>query len=449
MVTQANMAKAKKTTKKKSSATAVLKMNSEKSLRPKGPARDTGKPQPVTSQSSQSRQSSQPGKTSKTVKSEKPIKELKSKSKPIKSKKVVAEIVSDEDLPNETDSVHPLIEEENIKDELHPADLTINDLDSDDLSSDSLSSDRLNSNPIRSAKKKLLKKSATPALIESSSKAISTTDPVQLYLNEIKKYPLLTREQEQELAKKYYETKDPQIAQVLVTSNLRFVVKVAAEYSKFGSKMIDLIQEGNMGLMHAVRDFNPYKGVRLITYAVWWIRGYIMEYLMKQYSLVKIGTTQNQKKLFYQLQKEKEALDALGDSPNLALISSRLGIPEDEVKDMANRLSGRDVSLNAPLDDESKSTLMDVHSADLELPDESLSKKENVGHLSEAIESVRPFLNEKEKIILEERLLSDEPLTLQEIGEKYKITREAVRQAEARLMKKIKDEFFKKESSDT
>ena len=139
----------------------------------------------------------------------------------------------------------------------------------------------------------------------------------------------------------------------------------------------------------------------------------------------------------------------MGDSPNLALISSRLGIPEDEVKDMANRLSGRDVSLNAPLDDESKSTLMDVHSADLELPDESLSKKENVGHLSEAIESVRPFLNEKEKIILEERLLSDEPLTLQEIGEKYKITREAVRQAEARLMKKIKDEFFKKESSDT
>jgi len=446
MVTQANMAKAKKTTKKKSSATAVLKMNSEKSLRPKGPARGTGKPQPVTSKSNQSRQ---PGKTSKIVKSEKTIKELKTKSKPIKSKKVVAEIVSDEDLSNETDSVHPLIEEENIKDELHPADLTINVLDSDNLGSDSLSSDSLSSNPIRSAKKKLLKKSATPALIESSSKAISTTDPVQLYLNEIKKYPLLTREQEQELAKKYYETKDPQIAQVLVTSNLRFVVKVAAEYSKFGSKMIDLIQEGNMGLMHAVRDFNPYKGVRLITYAVWWIRGYIMEYLMKQYSLVKIGTTQNQKKLFYQLQKEKEALDALGDSPNLALISSRLGIPEDEVKDMANRLSGRDVSLNAPLDDESKSTLMDVHSADLELPDESLSKKENVGHLSEAIESVRPFLNEKEKIILEERLLSDEPLTLQEIGEKYKITREAVRQAEARLMKKIKDEFFKKESSDT
>ncbi len=281
----------------------------------------------------------------------------------------------------------------------------------------------------------------------TTSKAISTTtDPIQLYLNEIKKYPLLSREDELEYAKKYHETKDPKLAQILVTSNLRFVVKVAAEYSKFGARMIDLVQEGNMGLMHAVRDFNPYKGVRLITYAVWWIRGYIMEYLMKQYSLVKIGTTQNQKKLFYQLQKEKEALEALGDSPNLALISSRLGIPEDEVKDMAGRLSGRDVSLNAPLDDESKTSLMDMQSEDRELPDVSLAKKEEVGHLTEAIEAIRDQLNEKEKIILEERLLSDEPLTLQEIGEKYKITREAVRQAEARLMKKIKDEFLKKNS---
>ena len=139
--------------------------------------------------------------------------------------------------------------------------------------------------------------------ITLDSKAIATTDPVSMYLAEIRKYPLLTREQEEELAKKYYETKDPLMAQAMVTANLRFVVKVAADYSRFGARMIDLIQEGNMGLMHAVREFNPYKGVRLITYAVWWIRGYIQEYLMKQYALVKIGTTQNQKKLFYQGQK--------------------------------------------------------------------------------------------------------------------------------------------------
>ncbi|MCE3010069.1 MAG: sigma-70 family RNA polymerase sigma factor, partial [Proteobacteria bacterium] len=124
------------------------------------------------------------------------------------------------------------------------------------------------------------------ALALPSDRSITTSDPVQLYLAEIRKYPLLTKEQEAELAKKYYETKDPKAAQALVTANLRFVVKVAAEYSKFGARLIDLIQEGNMGLMHAVREFNPYKGVRLITYAVWWIRGYIQEYLMKQYSLV-------------------------------------------------------------------------------------------------------------------------------------------------------------------
>ena len=139
-------------------------------------------------------------------------------------------------------------------------------------------------------------------------RAIKSSDPLVMYLNEIRKYPLLTREQEADYAKKYFETKDPEIAQRLVKHNLRFVVKVAAEYSKFGAKMIDLIQEGNIGLMHAVREFNPYKGVRLITYAVWWIRGYIQEYMMKQYSLVRIGTTQNQKKLFYNLQKEKEKL---------------------------------------------------------------------------------------------------------------------------------------------
>ena len=130
-----------------------------------------------------------------------------------------------------------------------------------------------------------------------------TTDPLTLYLSEVRKYPVLTREQELELAKKYYDTKDPVLAQTLVKSNLRFVVKIAAEYAKFSSKLIDVIQEGNVGLMHAVKEFNPYKGNRLITYAVWWIRGYIQEYLMRQFSMVRIGTTANQRKLFYQLQR--------------------------------------------------------------------------------------------------------------------------------------------------
>ncbi|HRO67101.1 MAG TPA: sigma-70 family RNA polymerase sigma factor, partial [Pseudobdellovibrionaceae bacterium] len=144
----------------------------------------------------------------------------------------------------------------------------------------------------------------------------SSTDPFVLYMNEVRKYPVLSREEEQVIAKKYFDTKDPEAAQALVKANLRFVVKVAAEYSKFGAKLIDLVQEGNVGLMHAVREFNPYKGNRLITYAVWWIRGYIQEYLMRQYSLVRIGTTQTQRRLFYQLQKQKEALEAMGDHPD-------------------------------------------------------------------------------------------------------------------------------------
>lgn len=292
-----------------------------------------------------------------------------------------------------------------------------------------------------------LHESNLPALAPAEKSATglpATTDPVALYLSEIRKYPLLSREEELSLAKKYYETKDPTIAQRLVTSNLRFVVKIAAEYSKFGARMIDLVQEGNMGLMHAVKDFNPYKGVRLITYAVWWIRGYIQEYLMKQYSMVRIGTTQNQKKLFYQLQKEKEALDALAENPEqLKLLSSRLGIPEDEVKMMAQRMSGRDVSLNQTVGDEGSTTLLDYQKGHQAPPDQELSRQEELSHLTEAIEALRPTLSDREKIILEERILNDEPLTLQEIGEKHGITREAVRQMEARVMKKIKDYYQK------
>ncbi len=275
----------------------------------------------------------------------------------------------------------------------------------------------------------------------TSSRSLTTTDPVTQYMNEVRKYPLLTREQEAELAKHYFETKDPVAAQRLVTSNLRFVVKIAAEYSKFGARLIDLIQEGNMGLMHAVREFNPMKGARLITYAVWWIRGYIQEYLMKQYSLVKIGTTHNQKKLFYQLQREKESLDALGENPDIEAIAERLGIPADEVLSMSQRLKGRDLSLSQPLDDDSKTSMLDfqkVESMDL---DDRLAHEEEIQILREKIDEIRPLLNEREKILLEERLLNDEPLTLQEIGEKYGITREAVRQAEVRLMNKIREKM--------
>ncbi|OFZ30471.1 MAG: RNA polymerase subunit sigma [Bdellovibrionales bacterium RIFCSPHIGHO2_01_FULL_40_29] len=283
------------------------------------------------------------------------------------------------------------------------------------------------------------------ALIPSqkTERGVTTLDPLTLYLAEVRKYPLLTREQEFELAKKYFETKDPAAAQTLVKSNLRFVIKVAAEYAKFSSRMIDVIQEGNVGLMHAVKEYNPYKGARLITYAVWWIKGYIQEYLMRQFSMVRIGTTANQRKLFYQLQKQKQELEKMTSPENIAQLSHKLGIPEDEINEMAKRLSSRDISLDKPTnqsDNDSTtplSTLLRREDGSLPL-DEKLALDEQISLLMRAVDSIRSSLTEKELILLEERILSDEPLTLQEIGDKYKITREAVRQTETRLMKKIK-----------
>lgn len=270
---------------------------------------------------------------------------------------------------------------------------------------------------------------------------VAVTDGLTTYLSELRKYPLLTREEEEKIAKRYFEKGNPKDAELLVTSNLRFVVKVAAEYARFGAKLIDLIQEGNVGLMHAVKEFNPYKGVRLITYAVWWIKGYIQEYLMRQYSMVRIGTTQNQRKLFYNLEKEREKLLHEGMEVTPKLLSSRLGVSEDEIKSMELRLGGRDLSLDQPLDESSKSTLADFEAGD-EMPmDVLMEYHESLSLLQEALEHIRPDLNEKETLLLEQRLLADEPKTLQEIGEEWHVTREAVRQMEVRVMKKLKTAF--------
>jgi RNA polymerase sigma-32 factor len=273
---------------------------------------------------------------------------------------------------------------------------------------------------------------------DARSRGLALADPVALYMAEVRKYPLLTREQEQELAISYRETGDKRAAELLVTSNLRFVVKVAAEYSKFGARLIDLIQEGNVGLMHAVREFNPYKGVRLITYAVWWIRGYIQDHLMRQYSMVRIGTTQAQRKLFYRLQKEKELLESMGEEPSVRLLSSRLGVSESDVETMSQRLQGRDVSLQTSVDESGRTTLLDLESSEETPIDERIGQAEMLTLLQEGIDILKDSLNERELELLEDRLLADEPLTLQEIGEKYGVTREAVRQMENRLLSKIR-----------
>ena len=274
---------------------------------------------------------------------------------------------------------------------------------------------------------------------EDPGKGLASTDPVARYMMEIGRYPLLTREQEQEIARRYRETGDPKAAEMLVTSNLRFVVKVAAEYTKFGAKLIDLVQEGNVGLMHAVKEFNPYKGVRLITYAVWWIRGYIQEFLMRQYSMVRIGTTATQRKLFYQLQREREKLERMGLEHGIAQLSGKLGVPVEDIQDMQSRLSGRDVSLDQSVGEDGSSRMLDLQSeADPIQLDVLLGNREEVGILMQKLEELRPSLNERERFLLNARLLSDEPVTLQEVSDKYGTPREAVRQMEARLLLKIK-----------
>lgn len=273
---------------------------------------------------------------------------------------------------------------------------------------------------------------------KASDGALVTSDPIAQYMSEVRRYPLLTREQEQALAIRYRETGDKRAAEALVTSNLRFVVKVAAEYSKFGARLIDLVQEGNVGLMHAVREFNPYKGVRLITYAVWWIRGYIQDYLMRQYSMVRIGTTQSQRKLFYRLQKEKDLLESMGEEPSVKLLSTRLGVSEADVESMTQRMQGRDVSLQTATDDTGRGTLMDFEASNDVPVDEVIGNHEMLSLLNAGIDELRSSLNDRELELLEDRLLADEPLTLQEIGEKYGVTREAVRQMENRLMLKIR-----------
>ena len=262
-------------------------------------------------------------------------------------------------------------------------------------------------------------------------------DPLNLYLREMAKYPLLSPKEEQLLAQKFYNSKDPQAAKILAQANLRFVVKIAMEYTRFGARLIDLIQEGNIGLLQAIKQFNPYKGVRLITYAVWWIRGYMQEYILRQYSLVRIGKTARQKKLFYQLRKEQaELLNLTPMQPEKALPPPS-GFKEQQ--ELKHRLNLKDISLDQPASPQSSTRLIDLQFAPNDLnPEEQFNLLEEKQIITEAIKKLKPLLSKKELFILNKRLLCEKPLTLQKIGEKYSVSREYIRQIEARLLDKIK-----------
>ena len=264
------------------------------------------------------------------------------------------------------------------------------------------------------------------------------------YLQEISQYELLSREETEELAARFQETGDPEAAYRLVSSNLRLVVKVAMDFQKYWMQnFMDLIQEGNVGLVQATKKFDPYRGVKFSYYAAYWIRAYILKFIMDNWRLVKIGTTQAQRKLFFSLNMEKKLLEAQGFKPDVKLLAERLKVKESEVIEMGQRMDNWDVSLEAPVrsdsDDEQKSFLPQEGPG----VEDIVASQEMRERLTEVLAGLEDKLNDKEKIILAGRLLSDEPQTLQTIADQFGISRERVRQIESNLLKKLKKVFEK------
>lgn len=282
----------------------------------------------------------------------------------------------------------------------------------------------------------------------AADKALVKFDPLQRYLSEISTYKLLTREEERELGIRVREHGDKDAAYALVTSNLRLVVKIALEFQRvWMQNLLDLIQEGNIGLMQAVRKFDPYKNVKFSYYASFWIKAYILKFIMDNWRLVKIGTTQGQRKLFFKLKKEKQKLIEQGFDPKPKLLSERLGVSEREIVDMDQRLDGWDVSLDAPLKDDSDTERIEFLSTESVSAEDQVAKKEIEVLLHNKIDEFRKNMTDREKEIFDLRIFSDTPVTLQEIGDRYGISRERVRQVEKNIIKKMR-EFFKQEIPD-
>jgi RNA polymerase sigma-32 factor len=282
----------------------------------------------------------------------------------------------------------------------------------------------------------------------SSDTALIKYDPLQRYLREISQYRLLTREEEKEYARRVQETGDRDAAYVLVTSNLRLVVKIALEFQRIWMQnLLDLIQEGNIGLMQAVKKFDPYKNVKFSYYASFWIKAYILKFIMDNWRLVKIGTTQGQRKLFFKLKKEKQKLLDEGFDPKPKLLSERLGVSEREIVDMDQRLDGWDVSLDAPLKNDSDTERIAFLSTELESVEDQVAKKEIEAILHDKIAEFRKKMTPRELKIFDLRIFSDTPVTLQEIGDRYGISRERVRQVEKSVIKKMRA-FFKEQIPD-
>ncbi len=277
--------------------------------------------------------------------------------------------------------------------------------------------------------------------------SLAKSDPLQAYMQDVQRYPLVSREEEHQLAVRYFEEGDVEAAARLVTANLRLVVKIAYDYRRAYKNLLDLIQEGNIGLMQAVKKYDPYKGVKLSSYAAWWIRAYILRFILNNHRLVKLGTTQAQRKLFFNLKKEKAKLSAMGIEPTAELIAKRLDVPKQEVTQMEHRLSAGETSLDAPVQqgsDGRPTARVELLASPARTADDVLADEEVSRMLSEKIREYGGTLEGKEAIIFRDRLLAEDPRTLQELGDEFGVSRERVRQIEKRLQNKLK-KYIEKE----
>jgi RNA polymerase sigma-32 factor len=277
-----------------------------------------------------------------------------------------------------------------------------------------------------------------PANIQDRRPPVSF-DPFRLYLEEIKRYPLLSRDDERDLTIRYREKGDIEAAYKLVTANLRLVVKIAMGFQRYWMQnLMDLIQEGNIGLMKAAKKFDPYRGYKFSYYASFWIKAYIMKFIMDNWKLVKIGTTQAQRKLFFNLRKEQERLEAEGIEASRTLLSHRLDVKESEIIEMDQRLNSGEISLDSPLKEGSEDTRKSFLPSNELAVDDRIADQEAKAILHDKLMLFKGQLKDKEAVIFEKRLLAEDPVTLHGIGEKFGISRERVRQIESRLKKKLK-----------
>ncbi len=281
------------------------------------------------------------------------------------------------------------------------------------------------------------------AKAQASSESLTRFDPMAAYLREVQRHPLLTPEETHDLAVRFVQSQDPAAAAQLVTSNLRLVVKIAYEYRRAYKNIMDLVQEGNIGLMQAVKRYDPYRGVKLSSYAAWWIRAYILRFILNNWRLVKLGTTQAQRKLFFNLRKTRAELQAMGIDPTNAEVAKSLNVPESDVAEMDVRLQASEKSLDAPVgDNEGRSiSKIDTMASTSDGPETLVADEEMQALLKDKLGEFRKTLTGKDKelAIFDERLVADEPLTLQELGDRFSISRERVRQLEQRLTSRLRE----------